>query len=66
MPNKPPYMPTGITIGLLTDGESKVGVLTFETADGTFDFALNLQAIEVLNRAVNTIGLELRDMGKRH
>lgn len=64
MRKKPPHMPTGISIGMMTDGESKVGVLIFETAEGNFDFAINLQAIDVLTRAINTIGLELRDPAK--
>ncbi|WP_179297813.1 hypothetical protein [Mesorhizobium carmichaelinearum] len=49
-------MPTG----MLIDDETRVGVLIFETAEGNFDFAINLQAVEVLTKALNKIELELR------
>ncbi|UVK57489.1 hypothetical protein DBIPINDM_008465 (plasmid) [Mesorhizobium sp. AR02] len=65
MPDRPPYMPTGIGMGMLIDDESKLGVLIFETAEGNFDFAINLQAVEVLTKALNKIELELRS-GKTH
>ncbi|QND60613.1 hypothetical protein HB778_31970 [Mesorhizobium huakuii] len=65
MPDRPPYMPTGIGMGMLIDDETKVGVLIFETAEGNFDFAINLQAVEVLTKALNKIELELRS-GKTH
>ncbi|RVA57123.1 hypothetical protein EN933_04750 [Mesorhizobium sp. M7A.F.Ca.US.001.01.1.1] len=60
MPDKPPYMPTGIGMGMLVDDETKVGVLIFETAQGNFDFAVNLQALEVLTKALNKIEMHLR------
>ncbi|TPJ35899.1 hypothetical protein FJ941_19360 [Mesorhizobium sp. B2-3-13] len=59
MPDKPPYMPTGIGMGMLVDDEAKVGVLIFETAQGTFDFAINLQAVDVLTKALNKIEMHL-------
>ncbi|PZV39957.1 hypothetical protein [Mesorhizobium kowhaii] len=60
MLKKPPYMPTGIKTGTISDDDRKLGVLTFETAEGDIDFAVNLQAVDVLNRAINTIEQELR------
>lgn len=60
MHRKPPHMPTGVSIGILTDGEHKVGVLTFETLEGKIEIAVNLQATDVITKAVNAIGQELR------
>lgn len=60
MHRKPPYMPTGVSIGMLTDGEDKVGVLTFETPGENIEIAVNLQAVDVITKAVNAIGQELR------
>jgi DNA-binding LytR/AlgR family response regulator len=65
MPEKPPYMPTGIGMGMLTDDETKVGVLIFETAQGNFDFAVNLQAVDVLTKAISKIEMHLRS-GRAH
>lgn len=63
MPEKPPYMPTGIGMGMMIDDETKVGVLIFETAQGNFDFAVNLQAVDVLTKAINKIEMHLRSGG---
>ncbi|MER8451224.1 hypothetical protein NKG60_14600 [Mesorhizobium sp. M1428] len=60
MPEKPSYMPTGIGIGMMSDDETKVGVLIFETAQGNFDVAVNLQAVDVLTKAINKIEMHLR------
>ncbi|TPL45346.1 hypothetical protein FJ957_20775 [Mesorhizobium sp. B2-4-6] len=60
MHKKPPCMPTGVSIGMLTDGEGKVGILTFETLKGNIEIAVNLQAVDVIAKAVNAIGQELR------
>ncbi|MBZ9719355.1 hypothetical protein LB519_16040 [Mesorhizobium sp. AD1-1] len=65
MSEKPPYMPTGIGMGLMSDDEIKVGVLIFETAQGNFDFAVNLQAVDVLTKAINKIEMHLRS-GQTH
>jgi hypothetical protein len=64
MLDREPYVPTGIKIAVLTDDETKLGVLIIETDEGDFDFALNLQAVDVLNIALETISIELRG-GKR-
>jgi hypothetical protein len=64
MLDREPYVPIGIKIGMLTDDETKLGVLIIETDEGEFDFALNLQAVDVLNIALETISTELRG-GKR-
>jgi len=42
------------------DDETKVGVLIFETTQGNFDFAVNLQAVDVLTKAINKIEMHLR------
>jgi hypothetical protein len=60
MADPPPFMPTGIKIGMLTDDETKVGVLIIETDEGDFDFALNLEAVETLAEALELISTELR------
>ncbi len=66
MPKKPPHKPTGMKVGMLTDGGATVGILTFETSTGDVDVALNLEAVGVLSRAINTIELQLRrEMPKR-
>ena len=65
MSEKRPYMPTGIGMGVMSDDETKVGVLIFETAQGNFDFAVNLQAVDVLTKAINKIEMHLRS-GKTH
>jgi hypothetical protein len=59
MPNKPPYTPTGFTVAMLTNDGPKLGVLIIETAEGDFDFALNLEAVESLAEALEMISLEL-------
>ncbi|AGB45139.1 hypothetical protein Mesau_02733 [Mesorhizobium australicum WSM2073] len=59
MVDRPPYMPTGIGIGMLGDDATKIGVLIFETAEGNFDFALNLQAVEVIRQALSKIETHL-------
>jgi hypothetical protein len=63
MPKKPPYTPTGITAVMLTNDETKLGVLIIETAEGDFDFALNLEAVETLAEALEMIDTELRGGG---
>lgn len=65
MSEKPPYIPTGIGMGMMSDDETKVGVLIFETAQGNFDFAVNLQAVEILTKAITKIETRLRS-GKAH
>jgi hypothetical protein len=47
-------------MGMLIEGETKVGVLIFETAEGNFDFAINLQAVDVLTKALGKIEMHLR------
>ncbi|MBZ9725829.1 hypothetical protein LB516_21110 [Mesorhizobium sp. CO1-1-7] len=59
MADRPPYMPTGIGIGMLRDDETKIGVLIFETAEGNFDFAVNLQAVDVIRKALSKIETHL-------
>ncbi|MBZ9776838.1 hypothetical protein [Mesorhizobium sp. CO1-1-8] len=59
MADRPPYMPTGIGMGMLEDDKAKVGVLIFETAEGNFDFAINQQAIEVIRKALSKIETHL-------
>ncbi|TPM34575.1 hypothetical protein [Mesorhizobium sp. B2-3-4] len=65
MSEKPHYMPTGVGMGMISDDETKVGVLIFETAQGNFDFAVNLQAVDVLTKAINKIEMHLRS-GRTH
>jgi len=60
MPKKPPYTPTGVTVAMLTNDETSLGVLIIETDGGVFDFALNLQAAETLAEALEMISTELR------
>ncbi|AZO59693.1 hypothetical protein EJ078_10940 [Mesorhizobium sp. M1A.F.Ca.IN.022.06.1.1] len=60
MHRKPPNMPTGVSIGLISEGQDKVGVLTFETLGEDISIAINLQAVDVINKALNAIGQELR------
>ena len=48
MQDREPYVPIGVKIGMLTDDETKLGVLIIETDEGDFDFALNLEAVESL------------------
>ncbi|MBZ9905489.1 hypothetical protein LB557_05665 [Mesorhizobium sp. BR115XR7A] len=59
MADRPPYMPTGIGIGMLRDDETKIGVLIFETVEGNFDFAVNLQAVDVIRKALSKIETHL-------
>lgn len=66
MPKKAPHMPTGIRIGMISEDDHKLGLLIFETAEGDVEFAVNLQAVDVLTRAINSIGLELRSDRKPH
>ncbi|MBZ9698734.1 MULTISPECIES: hypothetical protein [unclassified Mesorhizobium] len=44
---------------MLRDDATKIGVLIFETAEGNFDFALNLQAVEVIRKALSKIETHL-------
>ncbi|WP_181178318.1 hypothetical protein [Mesorhizobium sp. B4-1-3] len=62
MDRKPPHMPTGVSIGMLSDGEDKVGVLTLETLGEDIAIAINLQAVDVITRALNELGQELRKL----
>lgn len=50
---------------MMSDDEIQVGVLIFETAQGNFDFAVNLQAVDVLTKAINKIEMHLRS-GQTH
>ncbi|MBZ9683859.1 MULTISPECIES: hypothetical protein [unclassified Mesorhizobium] len=59
MADRPPYMPTGIGMGMLGDDETKIGVLIFETAKGNFDFAINQQAVDVIRKALSKIETHL-------
>jgi hypothetical protein len=58
--------PTGISIGMISDDAHKLGLLIFETCEGNIEFAVNLQTIDVLTRAINSVGLELRSDRKPH
>ena len=59
MPKKSPYTPTGITVAMLTNDETRLGVLIIETDEGDLNFALNLQAVETLAEALEMISTEL-------
>ncbi|TGS19051.1 hypothetical protein EN852_001625 [Mesorhizobium sp. M2E.F.Ca.ET.209.01.1.1] len=60
MLKKPPHMPTGVSIGMISDGQEKVGVLTLETLGEDLEIAINLQAVDVITKALNALGQELR------
>jgi hypothetical protein len=60
MPNRAPYLPIGIKIGILIDDETKLGVLIIETDEGDFDFAVKLRVVDILNIALEMISTELR------
>jgi hypothetical protein len=51
---------------MISDDAHKLGLLIFETCEGNIEFAVNLQTIDVLTRAINSVGLELRSDRKPH
>ena len=50
---------------MLNDDETKAGVLIFETAQGNFDVAVNVHAIDFLTKARNKVEMHLRS-GRAH
>ncbi|CDX62354.1 conserved hypothetical protein [Mesorhizobium plurifarium] len=60
MLRRPPHMPTGVSIGMMDDGVTKVGVLTLQTLGDDVEIAINLEAVAVMTKALNAIAQELR------
>jgi hypothetical protein len=58
--HKPPHMPTGVSIGMMDDGMTKVGVLRLQTLGEDVEIAINLEAAAVMTKALNALVQELR------
>jgi len=58
--HKPPHMPTGVSIGMMDDGLTRVGVLTLQTLGEDVEIAINLEAVTVMTKALNALAQELR------
>ena len=60
MLKRPPHMPTGVSIGMMDDGVTKVGVLTLQTLGDDVEIAINLEGVAAMTKALNALALELR------
>ncbi|UCI28115.1 hypothetical protein [Mesorhizobium sp. B2-8-5] len=58
--HKPPHMPTGVSIAMMDDSITKVGVLTLQTIGEDVEIAINLEAVAVMTKALNALAQELR------
>ena len=60
MLKRPPHMPTGVSIGMMDDGVTKVGVLTLQTLGDDVEIAINLEGVAAMTKALNALALKLR------
>jgi hypothetical protein len=47
---KPPYVPTEIHVGTVTDKIGNLGILSIQTTEGRLDVALDRNAISAIRR----------------
>ncbi|TIL48555.1 MAG: hypothetical protein E5Y87_00820 [Mesorhizobium sp.] len=56
---KPPYVPTEIHVGTVTDKIGNLGILSIQTTEGRLDVAIDRQAAEAIVNAISAIRRKL-------